>query len=419
MIKLFIIADDFTGGLDTGVQFASKGIPTCVLTDPNADWDETIAGYEVLVAVAETRHLPAREAHDIVYAVARRAVEAGIGHIYKKTDSALRGNIGAELSAVARACEVPLLPFIPALPAMNRITRDGVQFIDGVPVAESVFGRDPFEPVRESDVVKLIALQSDIPAVKAGVDQLQGCRGIAVIDAESDADLLRAEQCLEQVEGLRVSAGCAGFATVLPDLLGLERRGAQELPVLDPGLFVLCGSVNPITQHQLDHGEANGYTRVHIPPEIKLYPERFRTEEGQAFLSGWKQQMESLSWMILDANDTDPGNRETAACAAEAGMNIEEVRQRISSSLGIILTSLVDSSADRTLLITGGDTLLTGMNLLKVYRMVPLTEVFPGVVLSRVTLCGQSRYVITKSGGFGKETLLSDLKELIEKQPSA
>ena len=100
-------------------------------------------------------------------------------------------------------------------------------------------------------------------------------------------------------------------------------------------------------------------------------------------------------------------------------MNIEEVRQRISASLGIILTSLVDSSADRTLLITGGDTLLTGMNLLNVCRMVPLTEVFPGVVLSKVTLCGRSRYVITKSGGFGKETLLSDLKELIEKQPKA
>ena len=416
MIRLFIIADDFTGGLDTGVQFASKGIPTCVLTDPDADWQEATAGYEVLVAVAETRHLPPKEAYDAVYAVACRAVEAGIGHIYKKTDSALRGNIGAELTAVARACGVPFLPFIPALPAMNRVTRGGVQYIDGVPVAESVFGRDPFEPVRESDVAKLIALQSDIPAVSTGADRLQGCRGIAVIDAESEADLIRAEQALEKTEGLRASAGCAGFATVLPDLLQLERRGAPELPVLDPGLFVLCGSVNPITQKQLDHGEANGYTRVHISPDIKLYPDRFREEEGRALLAGWKQRMESTPWMILDANDPDPGNREPADAAAAAGMDIEEVRQRIAESLGIILASQADSPAERTLLITGGDTLLTGMNLLKVHRMVPLTEVFPGVVLSRVSLCGRARYVITKSGGFGKETLLSDLKELMEKQ---
>ena len=419
MIRLFIIADDFTGGLDTGVQFASRGIPTCVLTDPDADWEETTEGSEVLVAVVETRHLPSQEAYEKVYAVARRAVEAGIGHIYKKTDSALRGNIGAELSAVAKACEVPLLPFIPALPAMNRITRNGIQMIDGIPVAESVFGRDPFEPVRESDVARLIALQSDIPAVSTGADRLEDCRGIAIIDAESETDLIRAEQSMAQIKGLRASAGCAGFAAVLPDLLGLDRREAPEIPKLDPGLFVLCGSVNPITQRQLDCGEASGYTRVHIPPDIKLYPERLREEAWQTSLSGWKQQMESASWMILDANDTDPRNRETADRAAKAGMSMEDVRQRISKSLGFILMSLADSPADRTLLITGGDTLLTGMNLLKVYRMVPLTEVFPGVVLSRVTLCGRSRYVITKSGGFGKETLLSDLKELMDQQADA
>ena len=202
MIRLFIIADDFTGGLDTGVQFASRGIPTCVLTDPDADWEETTEGSEVLVAVAETRHLPSQEAYEKVYAVARRAVEAGIGHIYKKTDSALRGNIGAELSAVAKACEVPLLPFIPALPAMNRITRNGIQMIDGIPVAESVFGRDPFEPVRESDVARLIALQSDIPAVSTGANRLEDCRGIAIIDAESETDLIRAEQSMAQMSGL-------------------------------------------------------------------------------------------------------------------------------------------------------------------------------------------------------------------------
>ena len=229
-------------------------------------------------------------------------------------------------------------------------------------------------------------------------------------DGELDAEGLK-----KNVRSL-MAAGCAGVATVLPGLLGLTRQEPPELPPLDPGLFVLCGSVNPITQRQLDHGEANGFTRVHIPPEIKLAPGRFREEEGQAFLSGWKQQMESASWMILDANDADPGNRETAECAARAGMDIEEVRQRISESLGIILASLAESPAGRTLLITGGDTLLTGMNRLKVHRMVPLTEVFPGVVLSRVSLCGRPRYVMTKSGGFGKETLLSDLKELMEQQ---
>ncbi len=34
MITLLIVADDFTGALDTGVQLAGCGAPTRVVTDP-------------------------------------------------------------------------------------------------------------------------------------------------------------------------------------------------------------------------------------------------------------------------------------------------------------------------------------------------------------------------------------------------
>ena len=57
------------------------------------------------------------------------------------------------------------LAFMPAMPVLHRITVGGVHYIDGAPVAESVFGKDPFEPVRESDVAKLIGLQTGIAAV--------------------------------------------------------------------------------------------------------------------------------------------------------------------------------------------------------------------------------------------------------------
>lgn len=40
MVKLLIIADDFTGALDTGIQFVNKGIATQVFTKmPEAIWD--------------------------------------------------------------------------------------------------------------------------------------------------------------------------------------------------------------------------------------------------------------------------------------------------------------------------------------------------------------------------------------------
>ena len=416
MIKLLILADDFTGGLDTGVQFALRGISTSVITDPAADYLSAADSSEVLVVVTETRHAAPEKAYQMVYSAVRRGISAGTPCIYKKTDSALRGNIGAELTAVLNASGEKLLPFVPALPSMKRITRSGIHYIDGIPVSESVFGRDPFAPVRESEVAKLIAAQSTAAARSLSPEELDSAEGIAVLDAETETDLIQAGQAAKQRNGLRISAGCAGFASVLPDLLGLEAHKQAELPKLDRGLFVLCGSINPITQQQLDHSEAHGFERIHIPPGEKLHPERFPDGPGKETLARWKQRIAENPWLILDANDTDPANRETAEEARKEGLTTEDVRQRISASLGRILNAVTDIPAERTILITGGDTLLQGMNSMQVYRMFPLAEVFPGVVLSRVTLHGRERLIITKSGGFGKASLLADLKELIEQQ---
>ena len=65
------------------------------------------------------------------------------------------------------------------------------------------------------------------------------------------------------------------------------------------------------------------------------------------------------------------------------------------------------------LLITGGDTLLACMRRMGVDRMEPLGQIFPGVVLAEIEADGAKRQVIAKSGGFGAETLLCDLRRLI------
>ena len=68
MVKLLIIADDFTGALDTGVQFAARGAATRVITDPAFAFAGAEPGLQVLVLDAETRHVAPEQA----YAVVRR-----------------------------------------------------------------------------------------------------------------------------------------------------------------------------------------------------------------------------------------------------------------------------------------------------------------------------------------------------------
>ena len=77
MPRLLIIADDFTGALDTGVQFAACGIPTRVVVGTAADMIRCEC--TVLVVDTETRHLSAEAAGKIVEVLARRARETEDG----------------------------------------------------------------------------------------------------------------------------------------------------------------------------------------------------------------------------------------------------------------------------------------------------------------------------------------------------
>ena len=158
MIELLVIADDFTGALDTGVQFAEKGMKTKVLSRFPADGQalERLQA-QVLVMDAQTRHLEGNKAYRKVWELVRRAKEAGIPYIYKKTDSGLRGNIGKELEAALTASEEQYLTFIPALPSMDRITVGGIHYVEGIPIHETAFGRDPFEPVASAKVADLFS----------------------------------------------------------------------------------------------------------------------------------------------------------------------------------------------------------------------------------------------------------------------
>ena len=414
MIGLFIIADDFTGALDTGVQFAARGIPTRVITDPAADLARDWGDARVLVLDAETRHLPPLEAYDTVYRAARQAVEIGIPYLYKKTDSALRGNVGAELTALMRAAECRALPFLPAFPKMNRTTAGGVHYIEDKPVAESVFGRDPFEPVTESEVVKLLALQSGEKSrvYPVGFDPaaLDGQEGILVFDAETDADLARAGAVLKERGLLRAAAGCAGFGAVEQELLGFADRAQASEPRLFPGFAVVCGSVNPITKKQLDAAEKAGFVRLAMSCDEKLTPGYFHTPEGKEKLKKWHEAFRANPCRIIDGNDA-PGAESTIEWAAERGISIDGIRVGISGAMGDIVSEIADWEEVGTLLITGGDTLLSCMARMGVSELIPVAELYPGVVLSRFARNGKTRLVISKSGGFGEESLFVDLAQ--------
>lgn len=415
MIQLLIIADDFTGALDSGVQFAARGLKTLVVVGTEVSFDTDAA---VLAVDAETRHLSARQAYETVFRLTEAAKKAGTACIYKKTDSALRGNIGAELAAVLKASGERRLPFLPAFPQIGRTTERGVHLISGVPVAESVFGTDPFEPVRHSFIPELIAGQSDVPVrslpAMTAESALPEESGILVFDCAREEELAATGRRLRDAGELRIAAGCAGFAAVLPDLLELETGVPVEPPALDPRLLVVCGSVNPITAEQIHQAETHGFYHMRLTPEQRLDSGYWASEQGGETVEVLREGLRAHRLCVIDTNDTQDG--ETARYAQAHGLDLDGIRLGTARSIGHIVGEIFTDPAMGTLLITGGDTLLQCMRQMGVDWVEPVCELEAGVVLSRFTYHGCTRYVISKSGGFGKPDLLTELAEKISRQ---
>lgn len=113
MLKLLVIADDFTGALDTGVQFSRQGIQTLVSTETVVQYNTLPQEIEVLVLNTESRHLTFDQAYEKTKTILEDAKVAQVPFIYKKVDSALRGNISAEIKAILDMSEQAALPFYP------------------------------------------------------------------------------------------------------------------------------------------------------------------------------------------------------------------------------------------------------------------------------------------------------------------
>lgn len=407
MIRLFVVADDFTGALDTGVQLASFGASTKVVVGPGLAAADPADDIQVLVVDAETRHLAPQAAYDTVYRLVRWAVEQGVQCVYKKTDSALRGNIGAELAAALEASGRQALHFVPAFPQMGRVTRGGVHYIEGVPAAQSPLGGDPFEPVYTSQVAQLIRAQTSLPCTAPAQPEPEGPQhGILVYDAQTNGDLAAIAGALARRGETKVLAGCAGFAAMLPRMLQLACQEPLSATI-DDHLLVACGSINAVSLGQCEEAQAQGAPRFSLTPAQKLSPGWALGPEAGRLLDDVIKAGENSPLVVLDTGGVD-NKRENI-------WEQEKNRVQVLTTLGTLLKQLLERGCDSTIFIMGGDSLLGLMRELGVSAIRPLCEVAPGVVLSHFTYGGRVWNLISKSGSFGGRTLFWDVQRTLSR----
>lgn len=412
MANLTVIADDLTGALDTGVQFANSHASVRVATVQNtSDIRDDIFDCDVAVLDAEVRHRPPQEAYEHCIAVVRAALQNGSRVIYIKTDSGLRGNIGAMFQAALDGTGTTFAAYAPALPRMGRITRNGVAYIDGIPINKTAFGQDPFEPVRSPYVRDLFAdyrlAVRNYPVGGRWDTSSFSEPTVGIFDICNNGDFQNLAMHLQRTGQMHVLGGCAGFAAILPQYLGLSGPLAA-LPDINAPLLVLCGSLNPITKRQLEYGEQRGGIRVGLQDE-QLRPGYFDSEAGQAFLDLVDGYMASGRDILIDTG---------GSAKAETAEEADQLRGIIANQLGALMVQMLErpQAVHYLPMIIGGDTLMGFMQQLPQAEISPIGEVAPGAVLfSAILESKDSRVLVSKSGGFGSEDLLDRIHSNLQK----
>ncbi len=250
-----VIADDITGAAEMGGIAHRLGlrVKLTVKPEPSPDCD-------VLVIATDTRSMSVDKAVEESRQVASALAEIpGIDAIFKKTDSALRGHVAAELEALLSATDYERALYIPANPSKGRVIRDGVYYIGDTPLHETDFSFDPEFPAFSSKLS----------------ERLPGCetKGIAYADAVSADDIRKA---VADADDRTLLAGAADLFTAFLQKRFDCRGIAAEKCRID---FSDCLIVRGSTQSKaIDCGVETAY----MPTEV--YDEAVTPD-------GWIQQL--------------------------------------------------------------------------------------------------------------------------------
>ncbi|PWV58242.1 four-carbon acid sugar kinase family protein [Nocardiopsis sp. L17-MgMaSL7] len=425
MAQVLVVADDLTGANATGARFARTGMRVATVTPEHVS---RVAGdYDVVVANLDSRHVPAEQAADLVTDVVEAVWPVGL--VVKRTDTTLRGNVGAEIEATYTAVRERLpagtrvrVLFAPAFPGSGRITEDGVQLLDGVPLERSELALDPLCPMTTSVVSDILRSQSDLAVRHVPLrritqemltaELLAGDEPIVLCDASTEqhlTDIAEAAAAAHHAEGIvwvAVDPGPTG--ALLAYALRLRGQAGSRGPLL-----AVAGSTTDLTRRQLATVARTGAVRfVDLDAVALSDPDSEHADQVARELTDHLSSSGFPELCVLRVVTTAEGVRELPAHARA------ELPGRVARMVADVVNELADTVGPQALpsglYLTGGDLTASLLDELDVHAFDVGGEIVPLAVhghLSGGPLDGTP--VVAKGGLVGDDiTLVECLAKL-------
>ena len=418
------IADDFTGATDVASMLVQSGMRTV-----QAIGVPTAAGIaddaDAVVVALKSRTIPAQPAVAQSLAALEWLRTHGARQIYFKYcstfDSTAEGNIGPVADALLDALGATFTIACPAFPANGRTIYLGNLFVGGMPLAESPMRDHPLTPMRDSNLVRLLASQTSRrvglvawPVVQHGPNairtefaRLQG-EGVsyAIVDAIDDDDLLDIGAACAELPLVTAGSGLAlGLPQNFRDAGRLPLRDdVAPLPDVDGPAAVLSGSCSAMTRTQVA-----SFARTHAA--VALDPLSAPSADGVAANAIAAVEQELLAGRPFCVHSTaDPAQ----VARIQARLGRDQAASVIEAAFGRIARELVARGV-RKLVVAGGETAGAVVQALRVQALTIGPPIDPGVPWT--TAMGTPKLALAlKSGNFGGEDFFAKALAMLERK---
>lgn len=406
---LGVIADDYTGATDLAAMIARTGLRvTQSIGVPN---DHVAEDVDCVVIALKSRSVSAADAVADSLASLRWLQAWGAKQFYFKYcstfDSTDEGNIGPVADALAAELSAGTVVFCPSVPEHGRTMYLGHLFVNDVLLSESAMKDHPINPMRESDVRRLLQHQTDTPVsllplvtIRSGAMEaaasLASHEGVnyVVADTVIDADL---DVVAEAVGSAPLVTGGAGLAAALAQLQMSRRSDGDAAPAapvpLGPAV-VLAGSCSRATQEQL---------ALHLQDNPEFLIDAYALDRGE-------DVVERAVSFVRAHRDSVPavvaGRDPATVRQVQSDLGVERSSTLIEKALGEIARRVRDEGITR-IMVAGGESSGAVVNALGATALDIGAEVAPGVPWM-VTRGEEPIGLILKSGNLGGEAIFRD-----------
>lgn len=415
--KLIVVADDFAGACDTGVQFRKSGLKVKVIIN-DQQLQKDLKHSDILVVDLESRFDTRDAAYGKCLNLGKQLHKQGNAIVYKKIDSTFRGNIGAEIDGLMEGLQVKVTFLAAALPAYGRSTEKGMVYVNDIKLEDTEVANDPRTPVKHSNITEIIGLQTKRRCSLITADMQAGSIGeiheilskkidagaeILIFDCRDDKDLEKISVIVNEfIDKSIMIAGTAGLAT---------HMGKTSFSAHDRIGFVFSGSIRERNHHQLKHTIDDGHCCLCFIDGKALLEKENITDKmiGLVVSELNKGTRRFIFTTAISKEDVES----VFAFSREKGLSNLQVAENIATGIGSLAGVLINTFHPSGVLLIGGDIAFKVVQSLAATGINVDQEFLPGIPIGTLTGCTIRSVIATKAGAFGNNDAITKTLEFL------